>query len=139
MDLYKWAYKCAPLSPSELVADCFALARDIRALDMRASPYDLADLGYPPVRGGDAGGTRRVRRRAACIRRARRGIAAAPDRRTRTRAGAAGYFRTLTARATTRATVSSEIPDCSIIVIFAHRDSGSVSVGLNAVAFVNDR
>jgi hypothetical protein len=50
MDLYKWAYKLQPLSGSDLVADCFALARDIRALDMRASPYDLADLGYPPVR-----------------------------------------------------------------------------------------
>ncbi|WP_240941999.1 3-methyladenine DNA glycosylase [Planosporangium thailandense] len=50
MDLYKWAYKLSPLASSELVADCFALARDIRALDMRASPYDLADLGYPPVR-----------------------------------------------------------------------------------------
>jgi hypothetical protein len=50
MDLYKWAYKLQPRSGSELVADCFALARDIRALDMRASPYDLADLGYPPVR-----------------------------------------------------------------------------------------
>jgi hypothetical protein len=50
MDLYKWAYKLSPLVPSELVADCFALARDVRALDMRASPYDLAELGYPPVR-----------------------------------------------------------------------------------------
>lgn len=50
MDLYKWAYKLSPLVPSELVADCFALARRIRELDMRASPYDLADLGYPPVR-----------------------------------------------------------------------------------------
>ncbi|MEH1128653.1 3-methyladenine DNA glycosylase [Micromonospora sp. CPCC 206061] len=50
MDLYKWAYKLSPLVPSELVADAFALARDIRALDMRASPYDLADLGYAPVR-----------------------------------------------------------------------------------------
>jgi hypothetical protein len=50
MDLYKWAYKLSPLTSAELVADCFALARDIRALDMRASPYDLADLGYPPVR-----------------------------------------------------------------------------------------
>ncbi|MER7441103.1 3-methyladenine DNA glycosylase [Micromonospora avicenniae] len=50
MDLYKWAYKLSPLVPSELVADAFALARDIRTLDMRASPYDLADLGYPPVR-----------------------------------------------------------------------------------------
>jgi hypothetical protein len=49
MDLYKWAYKLAPLVPADLVADCFALAREIRVLDMRASPYDLADLGYPPV------------------------------------------------------------------------------------------
>ena len=49
MDLYKWAYKLSPLVGSDLVADCFALAREIRALDMRASPYDLAELGYPPV------------------------------------------------------------------------------------------
>ncbi|MFG3714170.1 3-methyladenine DNA glycosylase [Micromonospora sp. NPDC047730] len=50
MDLYKWAYKLSPLVPAELVADCFELAREIRTLDMRASPYDLSDLGYPPVR-----------------------------------------------------------------------------------------
>jgi hypothetical protein len=50
MDLYKWSYKLTPLLPSELVLDCFRLAREVRALDMRASPYDLADLGYPPVR-----------------------------------------------------------------------------------------
>ncbi|MGW1057521.1 3-methyladenine DNA glycosylase [Micromonospora rubida] len=50
MDLYKWAYKLSPLVCSELVADGFALAREIRTLDMRASPYDLAALGYPPVR-----------------------------------------------------------------------------------------
>lgn len=50
MDLYKWAYKLSPLVASELVADCFELAGEIRALDMRASPYDLAALGYPPVR-----------------------------------------------------------------------------------------
>ncbi|WP_434743169.1 3-methyladenine DNA glycosylase [Micromonospora sp. SH-82] len=49
MDLYKWAYKLSPLVPSELVADAFALAREIRTLDMRASPYDLAALGHPPV------------------------------------------------------------------------------------------
>jgi hypothetical protein len=49
MDLYKWAYKLVPLVSAELVADCFALAREVRALDMRASPYDLAALGYPPV------------------------------------------------------------------------------------------
>lgn len=49
MDLYKWAFKLSPGLPSELVADCFALARRIRELDMRASPYDLRDLGYEPV------------------------------------------------------------------------------------------
>ena len=50
MDLYKHAFRLSPLVPSELVADCFELARDIRVLDMRASPYDLSDLGYQPVR-----------------------------------------------------------------------------------------
>ena len=40
MDLYKHAYRLSPLVPSELVADCFALARDIRVLDMRASIGD---------------------------------------------------------------------------------------------------
>jgi hypothetical protein len=56
MDLYKWAYKLAPLTPSELVADAFALARDVRELDMRASPYDLSGLGYAPVRIETAAG-----------------------------------------------------------------------------------
>ena len=50
MDLYKHAFRLSPMVPSELVADCFALARDIRVLDMRASPYDLSELGYSPVR-----------------------------------------------------------------------------------------
>ena len=50
MDLYKWAFKLGPLVPAELVADCFELARDIRELDMRASPYDLAALGFSPVK-----------------------------------------------------------------------------------------
>ncbi|GAB2867528.1 hypothetical protein GCM10022221_80460 [Actinocorallia aurea] len=50
MDLYKWAYKLSPLIPAELVADCFALAREIRSVDMRASPYDMAALGHPPIR-----------------------------------------------------------------------------------------
>jgi hypothetical protein len=58
MDLYKWAYKLAPMTPSELVADCFELARDIRMLDMRASPYDLRALGYSPVRIETAAGKR---------------------------------------------------------------------------------
>ena len=49
MDLYKWAYKLSPATPADLVAECFELAADVRELDMRASPYDLAALGYPPV------------------------------------------------------------------------------------------
>jgi hypothetical protein len=49
MDLYKHAFRLSPMIASETVADCFELARDIRVLDMRASPYDLTALGYSPV------------------------------------------------------------------------------------------
>jgi hypothetical protein len=56
MDLYKHAFRLSPMVSSELVADCFALARDIRVLDMRASPYDLSALGYAPVRIETAAG-----------------------------------------------------------------------------------
>ena len=50
MDLYKHAFRLTPMVPSDLVADCFDLARDVRELDMRAAPYDLADLGFEPLR-----------------------------------------------------------------------------------------
>lgn len=50
MDLYKWATKLGPLVESELVIDCFRLATDARELDMKASPYDLTEYGYEPVR-----------------------------------------------------------------------------------------
>lgn len=50
MDLYKHAFRLTPMVPSDLVADCFEHARAIRELDMRAAPYDLADLGFEPVR-----------------------------------------------------------------------------------------
>jgi hypothetical protein len=49
MDLYKWSFKLAPFAPSELIADCFALAYDIREVDMRASPYDVSALGFTPI------------------------------------------------------------------------------------------
>lgn len=49
MDVYRWAVKLGPLVPGELLLDCFTLARDIRELDMRASPYDLGEWGYTPV------------------------------------------------------------------------------------------
>lgn len=44
----------------------------------------------------------------------------------------------LTAREMTSATVTSEIADCIRNITFAQRDNGIVSVGLNAVALVND-
>jgi hypothetical protein len=50
MDLYKHAFRLTPMVCSDLVADCFELARDIRVLDMRAAPYDLTGLGFEPVR-----------------------------------------------------------------------------------------
>jgi hypothetical protein len=56
MDIYKWAYKLIPAVPSDLLLDAFSLARAIRELDMRASPYDLTDLGYAPVRIETAAG-----------------------------------------------------------------------------------
>lgn len=49
MDLYKWAFKLTPYVSSEFLADTFALAREIRQLDMQASPYDLRSLGLDPV------------------------------------------------------------------------------------------
>lgn len=49
MDCYKWAYKLGPLVPSELVMDALELAADARAVDMRASPYDLGDYGFAPI------------------------------------------------------------------------------------------
>jgi hypothetical protein len=49
MDLYgRAAARLSPLIPAELVADCFALAWDIRILDMRAAPYDFTGLVLDP-------------------------------------------------------------------------------------------
>lgn len=50
MDLYRWAYTAMPWIGSDLLLDCFELAADLRVLDMEASPYDLQDLGFEPVR-----------------------------------------------------------------------------------------
>ena len=49
MDLYKWCFRTYPAIGSELTADCFALAREVRAVDMRASPYAFRELGYDPI------------------------------------------------------------------------------------------
>ena len=50
MDLLRAALTLGPACPGELLLDTFALARDIRLLDMRASPYDLTSYGHDPVR-----------------------------------------------------------------------------------------
>lgn len=49
MDLYKWATKLWLWVGSDLVADAFELALTARSMDMRASPYDLADLDFAPI------------------------------------------------------------------------------------------
>ena len=50
MDLYKFAYKLAPFTPTWLLADALEVAVAARELDMRASPYDLSALGFMPIR-----------------------------------------------------------------------------------------
>ena len=50
MDIYKWAYKFYPWIGSDLIADAFFLALELREVDMRASPYDLVELGYEPIK-----------------------------------------------------------------------------------------
>ena len=49
MDCLKCAMKLGPAVPGDLLLDCFELARDIRVLDMRASPYDVSSLGQRTV------------------------------------------------------------------------------------------
>jgi hypothetical protein len=49
MDLYRWAYTCMPWVGSDMLADCFQLAMELRDLDMQAGPYDLRAFGVQPV------------------------------------------------------------------------------------------
>lgn len=49
MDLLRHALKLGPAVPGDLLLDCFELARDIRILDMEASPYDVRGIGYGVV------------------------------------------------------------------------------------------
>ncbi len=50
MDVYRWAYTAMPWVGSDILMRCFELAAEIRVLDMRASPYDLSELGFEAVR-----------------------------------------------------------------------------------------
>ena len=49
MDLFKYAMRFQPYIPGDLVLDCFELSVYAREIDMRASPYDISDLGYSPI------------------------------------------------------------------------------------------
>ncbi|NCT90610.1 3-methyladenine DNA glycosylase [Cellulomonas sp. APG4] len=49
MDCLKWALKLGPAVRGDLLLDSFELARDIRTLDMQASPYDVSSLGERAV------------------------------------------------------------------------------------------
>lgn len=50
MDLYKFGYKIAPFISSDLLFKLFQLALKAREIDMRASPYDLTDYGFYPIK-----------------------------------------------------------------------------------------
>ena len=49
MDLYKWGIKLWPWIGSDFLAKAFFLSLQGRELDMRASPYDLTEAGFPPL------------------------------------------------------------------------------------------
>ena len=49
MDLYKHAFRLWPLVGSDLVADAFELAWDVRIVDMRAAPYDMTGVRLDPT------------------------------------------------------------------------------------------
>jgi hypothetical protein len=49
MDLYKHAFRLWPLIGSDLVADAFELAWEVRTIDMRAAPYDLTGTTLDPL------------------------------------------------------------------------------------------
>ncbi|HJQ05459.1 MAG TPA: 3-methyladenine DNA glycosylase [Nocardioides sp.] len=48
MDLYKHAYRLADAVGSDLIADAFELAWDVRIMDMRAAPYDMSGITIDP-------------------------------------------------------------------------------------------
>lgn len=49
MDIYKWCYKLTPFISSHLTREAFGLAREVRQLDVEASPYDLTAWGTQPL------------------------------------------------------------------------------------------
>lgn len=65
MDNFKWAFKLGPAIPGDVLLDAFELAREIRYLDMQASPYDLRSVGEIAVKIETDAGKREYQRRQA--------------------------------------------------------------------------
>lgn len=74
MDLYRWAFTCMPWVGSELLWQCFALAVDLRRLDMEAGPYDLRAFGVEPVRVETPEGREEYQRRQRALSEQARGL-----------------------------------------------------------------
>jgi len=74
MDLYRWAFTCMPWVGSELLWQCFALAADLRVLDMEAGPYDLRAFGVEPVRVETPEGREEYQRRQRALSERARGL-----------------------------------------------------------------
>jgi hypothetical protein len=67
MDLYRWAYSSMPWIGSDLLWECFALAVELRVLDMEAGPYDLTSIGFAPVRVETPAGREEYQRRQRAL------------------------------------------------------------------------
>jgi hypothetical protein len=67
MDLYKYAMWFSPFTSSNLIADCFALARQARMLDMQASPYELTAFTCDPIAVETPDGRRTYAARQAAL------------------------------------------------------------------------
>lgn len=67
MDLYRWAYTCMPWIGSDLLWQCFALAMELRVLDMEAGPYDLRAFGFEPVQVETPEGREEYQRRQRAL------------------------------------------------------------------------
>jgi DTW domain-containing protein YfiP len=76
MDLYRWAHKLHPWLGSDLIMDTFMIALEARTMDMRASPYDMSEYGFEPIRIETPQGQREYRRLQS-----RLAVKAAPVRR----------------------------------------------------------
>ena len=134
MDLYKWAYK---LSPAGAAASWSPTASRWPA---RSARWTCGPAPTTCGAGLSADADRDARRAAPSTpppsaTSPTAPTVAPPDDRCPGRAHAS----VLTARATTSATSTSEMPDWTNMASFAQRDSGIVSVGLNAVVLVKER